>query len=358
MGRHKQGYSGPQGLVKQKGSPNWYIKWRHLYKSTGTPDLEKARLIFIEVQRLLFNEELRTKEILGKSISFSKLIERYLKEVSPLKLSPKSDETNSIYPLKFFSEKKIDTFRAQDAYKYQDWRKTIISERKKRPVSGATINREISLIRHALKQAVKWGMIETSPFREIEGLKEMGRERYLTDQEFDTIKKIALLSNRSAHLADFMDALYHSAQRWGRIRSLKWSQINFQNRTISFEERSKTKQAPFVLWINDRLLELISRIKAERGLKKIISPYVFQKCNGRPYGSIKTVWTSCREKAGVQNARIHDIRHKAVTDMARAGVPVQKIKQAVGHRQIATTEGYTHLTVEFTREALDSLVRR
>jgi hypothetical protein len=49
MGRHKQGYSAPQGLVKQKGSPNWYIKWRHLYKSTGISDLEKARLIFIEI---------------------------------------------------------------------------------------------------------------------------------------------------------------------------------------------------------------------------------------------------------------------------------------------------------------------
>jgi integrase len=103
---------------------------------------------------------------------------------------------------------------------------------------------------------------------------------------------------------------------------------------------------------------LLSKIKAERGLRKVISPYVFQKFDGHPYGSIKTVWTSCCEKAEVQDARIHDIRHKAVTDMARAGISIQKIKQAVGHRQIATTEGYTHLTVEFTREALDSLVRR
>lgn len=118
MGRKKKGYKAPEELVRQANSPNWYIKWKHLYKSTGTPDIEEARLIFIEVQKMVLTEELRAKEILGKSIPFSQMIQRYLKEISPQKRSWKSDHVNSKYPVKYFGEKKIDTITPQDIYKY------------------------------------------------------------------------------------------------------------------------------------------------------------------------------------------------------------------------------------------------
>jgi hypothetical protein len=42
MGKKKKGYKVSKGLVQQAGSPNWYIKWKHICKSTGTSDLEKA----------------------------------------------------------------------------------------------------------------------------------------------------------------------------------------------------------------------------------------------------------------------------------------------------------------------------
>lgn len=51
VGRKKKGYNGPQGLIKKPGSENWYIRWKKIQKSTGTPDLERARLILLEVQR-------------------------------------------------------------------------------------------------------------------------------------------------------------------------------------------------------------------------------------------------------------------------------------------------------------------
>ena len=163
MGRKKKNYKASEGLIRQAGSPNWYIKWKHLYRSTGTPDLEKPRLIFIEVQKMILTEELRAKEILGKSTPFSQLIQRYLKEISPEKRSWKSDHVNSKYPVKIIGEKRIDTITPQDIYKYQDWRKGQISERRKRLVSGATINRELSLFSDAFTKAIRWGYIPSNP---------------------------------------------------------------------------------------------------------------------------------------------------------------------------------------------------
>ena len=83
-----------------------------------------------------------------------------------------------------------------------------------------------------------------------------------------------------------------------------------------------------------------------------------QKANGKPYRSIKTSWKRCCKDAGIENARVHDIRHKAITDMLQAGIPVAKVKTAVGHSQTSTTDGYSHLQVDATREALESLAKR
>lgn len=303
MGRKKKGYKAPEGLIRQAGSPNWYIKWRHIYKSTGTAELEKARLIFIEVQKMVLTEELRAKEILGKSIPFSKLVERYLKEITPSKRSARADKTNSTCPLKFFGQKRIDAMVTQDIYRYQDWRKSFNGKYGK-PVSGPTINREISLISDAFRKAIRWGYVQSNPCIGIERFGESSRERYITDKEFFDIKGVALQQDDSAHLADIMDTLYYTAQRSGRIFGLKWNQIDLKKRYITFGQTSKNKRVPDVIWISEPLLAILHRLKGKRALSKVIGPYVFQKIDGIPYRSVKTTWKRCCEKAGVKDASV------------------------------------------------------
>jgi site-specific recombinase XerD len=99
-------------------------------------------------------------------------------------------------------------------------------------------------------------------------------------------------------------------------------------------------------------------LKSERSLKKVVGPYVLQKKDGSPYKSIRTTWNNCCQKAGVENARINDIRHKAITDMVQAGFTLEFVGRVAGHTQPSTTQRYTHLAVEATKAALDSLGRK
>lgn len=349
VGRKKQGYSGPQGLIKKAGSENWYIRWKNIQKSTGTPDLLQAQKIFVECQRMVFNAEAKAREILGHSVPFSKLIGRYLKEISPGKRSARADRTNSRHPLQFFKEKRIDTFTVQDIYKYMDWRRS--------GVSGPTINREISLISDAFRKAIRWGLVDKNPCQGIERFQETNRERYITDEELAAIRKVALLREESAHLCNIIDALYYTGQRCGRIFDLKWNQVNLGERSIIFAQTSKNKKVPDVIYITDPLLALLHRLRAKRSLSKVVGAYVFAKSNGMPYRSVRTSWKRACEVVGIKNCRIHDIRHKSITDMLNAGIPVAKVKTAVGHSNTSTTDGYSHLSVAATREALESLVK-
>jgi len=297
----------------------------------------------------------KTREILGESILFPDLMDRYLKEVSPGKKSWKSDQTNSRCPKEYFKNRRLDTIEPQDIYRYFEWRKKQISKTKKKPVSGTTINREKSLISDAFSKAIKWGYIKSNPVKDVEGFKEIRREPYITDKEFATIKEVARFTSRAEHLPDIMDTLYYTVQRSGKIFSLKWSQINLDERRITLSGGTGNKGVPDELWINQPLFEILSRLRAQRHLQKIVGPYVFQKKDGTPYGSVKTTWNKCCRKAGVKDAHIHDIRHKSITDMGKKGYSLQEIAKAAGHSQISTTLRYTHLRAEDTKAALESL---
>lgn len=232
VGRKKKGYSGPTGLVRHPGSQNWYIHWRNIYKSTGTSDLDKARLIFIEVQKMVLTEEVKAREILGRGISFRKLIKRYLKEITSKKRHPADDQKNSKHPLEFFGDRHVDTITAQDIYKYMDGRSTMNRQSRKSKtipndniplgkISGATVNRELSFMSDLFKKAIRWGEIQINPCLGIERFEESSRERYITDEELAAIQKIAQLPDDSKHLDDIVTALYYTGQRSGRILNLK-----------------------------------------------------------------------------------------------------------------------------------------
>jgi integrase len=364
MGR-KKAYSAPEGLIRQKGSTKWYIKTRIngklIYKSTKTSDIQKAELILAKVKVAVLSLDSRVKEIIGHSIPFPALIKRYLDEVSTKKRSLESDKFRAPHLIGFFNDRRIDTITAQDVYQYQDWRKSQYIKPKKegseptKLISESTVNREVSLLRHAMRKAVRWGYIDRNPCEKIEGFTENKLERYISDDELNRIKEHARSHEESQHLADIVEVLYHTAQRRDRILTLKWTQIDLKERTITFEQTSRTKRVPFVIWINDPLHRLLSRLKGQRAMSKIIGPYVFQKVDGTRYKSINRAWKTACKRAGVSDAHVHDLRHKSITDMVRGGFSLEFVGRVAGHSTPSTTKRYTHLGVNETREPLESL---
>ena len=54
---------------------------------------------------------------------------------------------------------------------------------------------------------------------------------------------------------------------------------------------------------------------------------------------------------------LHDLRHRRVTTWIAAGKDIVKVKEAVGHSDLKTTMGYTHLAREHLRELVDEQPR-
>ena len=62
-----------------------------------------------------------------------------------------------------------------------------------------------------------------------------------------------------------------------------------------------------------------------------------------------------REKAGLEDVRIHDLRRTVGSWMAQAGVPIRVIGEVLNHSDPRTTEIYARLARDQASEALDSL---
>ena len=88
--------------------------------------------------------------------------------------------------------------------------------------------------------------------------------------------------------------------------------------------------------------------------KKARGPYVFPgKSEDQPLTDLKKTWASVTGKAGIENARVHDLRHTFASILVSRGASLPLIGALLGHTQAATTARYAHLYDEPLREAVE-----
>lgn len=70
---------------------------------------------------------------------------------------------------------------------------------------------------------------------------------------------------------------------------------------------------------------------------------------------LKTGFRRAREAAGMPDVNFHDLRHSCASILINLGVPLEVIRDILGHSSIKTTERYSHLETSHQAEALKKL---
>lgn len=176
-----------------------------------------------------------------------------------------------------------------------------------------------SFLNGMFQRAVRWGVVESNPVRDIEQFKTEKRDRYITATEYSEIRKHA-----TPTLQCLMDIAYITGQRMGDCRHIKYSDISEAG---VFIKQQKTKARVLIAMTPD-LAEVIARARALHQSVKGLT--LFHRRNGTPipYSTLHHQWTNACRDAKVEDANFHDIRAAAATDAKAQGLDS---KTLLGH---------------------------
>lgn len=253
-----------------------------------------------------------------------------------------SDYTKNAEPLKaYFGAMLPEDIRPSDVQAYLD-----IGLKAGRPVRA---NRE----KACLSSMLSWIMrtpgatvMAVNPCMQASGTQgnaESKRERYVTDEEYGAVWKVA-----GTQVRLLMDLTYRTLQR-PESDILYWTpsiiarDAHTKARILHFQQ-SKTK-----VWVKISLTpDLDALIRRAMGdPPQIGQPLVHnRKGDAYTYSGIMAMLTSAINKANKTRAEaipsfgFRDLKGKGATDMWKAGTPIERIQLLCGHADKATTEKY------------------
>jgi len=244
--------------------------------------------------------------------------------------------------VRHLGRRKVDRLTRGDVERYMDARLGEASERTKRPPAVATVNREVSLLRHVINYAVECGDVASNPLAGVKLLKESNvRQRVIGEVEYG-----ALRSGAEAPLVPMLDLAFDQGMRLTEIVRLRRSRVDLREGTIRLApEDTKTDEARVIL------LTARSRASLAR-LPVSISGYVFvNPKTDKPWNDIRKMFGRACEAAGIEGLWFHDLRRSFVTAARRRGIPESVVMRMSGHRTREVFARYNVIGDEDLRNA-------
>lgn len=244
----------------------------------------------------------------------------------------------------------------------------------------STVNRKMGSISGVFSRAVEWDYLPASPLDRIKALKvdSIGRIRYLSKEEnlalrgaLEAREKIAraqrdsanewrtkrnrkpLLDLRTLAFADHLKPMVllslNTGMRRGEVFNLRWQDVNLQGKTLAVAgegaKSSETRHIP----LNAEALATLKAWKEQASG----TGYVFPGEDDKPMTDVKTAWLELLKNAGIVGFRWHDMRHDFASRLVMAGVPLNTVRDLLGHTDIKMTLRYAHLAPDSKAAAVE-----
>jgi integrase len=211
-------------------------------------------------------------------------------------------------------------------------------------VMAATVNREISVLRHMLKRAVAWKYIGRNPIEGWKPLKEApGRSRFLLPDEVGRLIT-ACEDSRSIYLKAFVLVALNTGMRRGEVLSLTRGSIDWQNRTANLNKTKNGESGHVPL--NDTAFAALKSLPTRIDGK--LFPYADDHAISRSF-------SRAVERAGLEDFHLHDLRHSFASAHALNGTQQRGLQALLRHKDTRMTMRYSHLTDAYLRTAVNAV---
>jgi integrase len=212
-------------------------------------------------------------------------------------------------------------------------------------VAAGTIQKEVTVLKHALKLAVEWELLHENA---AQGAKlprvPEGRTRYLTPLELKAALDAALDAAPVWMRAPIALAAF-TAMRRGELLALRWLDVDLTNRRLYLRE---TKNGSLrVLVLNELAVQVLASLPQGAPADTVLAGVDPQQL---------TVYTRrIFAKLGIHDASFHSLRHTAASWLVMQGVDLYAVGQLLGHKTPRMTQRYAHLSPHYMAGAVGKL---
>jgi len=329
----------------------------------------RTRRVTIGVHGTLTTEEARTaaKQSLGQvsigsdpaaeidkiraDSTMSSLLDKFDEQHIQVRLKPKSQEDYTrnirLYIKPNLGHMLVHQVSRQDVARLHH-------SLKDKPYVG---NRVLSVLSKFFNWCEKFGYREEgkNPCRFIDKYKEKKRQRFLSTTEQDRLSVALDEASNDGVISEYaifaIRLLSLTGARLGEILKLKWEYINWEAGTLDLPD-SKTGQKS--IYLNEPAKDILRTI-----IRQVDNPYVICGAKqGEHIVNLQKSWRRIRTKAGLEDVRLHDLRHTFASVAVSGGMSLPMIGALLGHSQPRTTARYAHLAAEPLQEAVERIGRQ
>ena len=210
-------------------------------------------------------------------------------------------------------------------------------------------NRVVRLLSNVFNKAISWGMVPKdfdNPAKGIDLFDEEKRDRFVTADELPRlIESIDQEKNPYIKYAFWLYLL--TGVRRSELLGSKWEDIDFTAAELRLP-KTKAKRKHYVP-LNDASLEILKNLP-----RLADNPYVFPGAKiGSHLVNVSKPWSRIRNRAGLTDVRIHDLRRTVGSWLAQSGNSLHLIGHVLNHSNAATTQVYARFQQGNLKTALD-----
>jgi integrase len=205
--------------------------------------------------------------------------------------------------------------------------------------------------------ATDWELRSDNPCIGVKRFPEHARERFFSDDELAKIgAELSTAEAEGSEVPGFIllvRLLATTGMRLGEAIGLLWSNVDLPGRTIRLPS-AKTKGGARTVHLGAAAVAILQVI--EQRSSHVI--HGLDPMKPLPISSVEKAWQRLRNRAGIPDGRLHDLRHTAGTFAALAGANAFAVRDLLGHRTLSMTGRYVERAADMVRATADAVSSR
>lgn len=272
---------------------------------------------------------LETRKANGyKPSSLAEILQRYLKDVTPLKRNTSFEPgVIRMFMKEAWAHKPIDQISVSEIAAYRD--------KRLESIKPSSLHRQFCILKHACTIAEReWEWMSPSHVFNRVSIKRQPAQaiKRVSDQDIEKLID-ASKDSRNDLIGCAIILAVETGLRRSELLSLEWDDIDTSEGLISL---SQTKSGyPRQIPITRRAMAVMSALRARNDAS-----------GGRllpmTANALKHGFQRLRKRAGLEHIRFHDLRHEAVSRLFEKGLTPPEVASVSGHRTLSQLMRYSH----------------